>query len=302
MPDSYDHWSTHFIVNKYKEPTSAGRFVSEIYFLEKIMRHGVRILDVGCATGGLYFWLQERYKDFSYVGIDVSEPLIKRARELWPNTNFFLSDIFTIKGIDPRASSGLNLSSKTRSNSQQATRYLPFVVSSLGRSKSKLPLRSSLATIKNPALAKPFDVVVATGLFQHEPRYKEMLQEMLKHVKDGGHVLFDVKLVHIHESVCDLNKSYGDHGDHRVYYILLNFEDFKRWVFSSKDSIDSLEVYGYYADVNFSARLPTTLKERVVSAHVLIQKKASEHSGDPKTVFSLPEEFVTDGYFGKENL
>lgn len=58
-------------------------------FLGKLIKRGARILDVGCGTGGLGETLyRNRYKPSLYVGIDIKESSIKKARDRANKWNF----------------------------------------------------------------------------------------------------------------------------------------------------------------------------------------------------------------------
>ena len=47
-----------------------------------------RVLDIGCATGGLIGFLAERFPDWSYHGVDISDELLMVARRSVPNAEF----------------------------------------------------------------------------------------------------------------------------------------------------------------------------------------------------------------------
>ncbi|MBF0522448.1 MAG: class I SAM-dependent methyltransferase [Candidatus Omnitrophica bacterium] len=54
---------------------------------------GKRICDVGCGLGDLYPYLKKCFKNVDYMGIDISEKLIERARECFPKVQFEIRDI-----------------------------------------------------------------------------------------------------------------------------------------------------------------------------------------------------------------
>ncbi len=54
------------------------------------------ILDVGCGTGDLLPFLNARYTNFTYTGLDINEHFLDIAAERyhdWPRTQFLLADI-----------------------------------------------------------------------------------------------------------------------------------------------------------------------------------------------------------------
>lgn len=65
--------------------------VSEAYFLSKLLRKGIRVLDVGCAVGGFCALLRELQPDVQYTGVDISETMISEARRRYPDSRFEVS-------------------------------------------------------------------------------------------------------------------------------------------------------------------------------------------------------------------
>lgn len=51
------------------------------------------ILDLGCACGGLYKILNEKFKINKYIGIDINSQCIQYANELYKDVEFIASDI-----------------------------------------------------------------------------------------------------------------------------------------------------------------------------------------------------------------
>lgn len=49
------------------------------------------LLEVGCATGEFYRYLQRRFPLVTYYGVDISEPAIERARAKYPEAKFFVA-------------------------------------------------------------------------------------------------------------------------------------------------------------------------------------------------------------------
>lgn len=63
-------------------------YPSEWLFLKDILREDVSVLDIGCAVGGLASVLSEHLERFQYVGVDISTPMIDRAKEKHPEHAF----------------------------------------------------------------------------------------------------------------------------------------------------------------------------------------------------------------------
>lgn len=73
---------------------------------------GMRVLDVGCATGEMLHYLAGRFPEARFAGLDVSEKMIKRARERDPLIEFDVGsaldpDCFRERRFDEIVSTGL---------------------------------------------------------------------------------------------------------------------------------------------------------------------------------------------------
>lgn len=53
---------------------------------------GKNLVELGCATGDLYRYINLYHKDISYSGVDISQPAIERAKLKFPNGRFFLCE------------------------------------------------------------------------------------------------------------------------------------------------------------------------------------------------------------------
>jgi len=63
------------------------RFEQLLKIIKKPAEH-FTVLDYGCGYGSMYKYFQQRYKDFEYLGFDISEEMIKTASEIHlPNDN-----------------------------------------------------------------------------------------------------------------------------------------------------------------------------------------------------------------------
>ncbi len=74
---------------------------NEIYLFKNNQApiQGKSFVEVGCATGELYRYLNAYYPRFKYYGFDISKAAINRAKKKYPRGNFFicnkdLSDIY----------------------------------------------------------------------------------------------------------------------------------------------------------------------------------------------------------------
>lgn len=55
--------------------------------------HGKRVLDLGCGFGDLYDFLEARFGDIFYTGLDMMEPFIEAARNRHPGLDFQVRDV-----------------------------------------------------------------------------------------------------------------------------------------------------------------------------------------------------------------
>jgi SAM-dependent methyltransferase len=70
-------------------------FSEQKYLLESAQRlENPEIVDIGCATGTTYRFLHNKLgtSRYSYRGIDLSKPVIERARSLYPDVDFIISN------------------------------------------------------------------------------------------------------------------------------------------------------------------------------------------------------------------
>lgn len=55
-----------------------------------------RVLDIGCATGELIFYLRSLFPAWSFTGLDLFDPLIEEARTNVPDATFLTQDVLTL--------------------------------------------------------------------------------------------------------------------------------------------------------------------------------------------------------------
>ena len=141
--------------------------------------------------------------------------------------------------------------------------------------KATFVLGDFLDSIELPR--KTFDLVTATGVFQHEPRFDQLLDKLLEVTAPGGYLLFDLKLFSSHETICDREVAYCDH-DPPMHYIVYNHADFLQRL--GKRGAFNVELFGYYSGMHSSVRIPEEVTEQVCSAHVLISKPDAASSSE----------------------
>jgi len=60
---------------------------------------GESVLDVGCGLGDFYGWLQNHYPGVHYTGIDLTPAMIERAKERFPEVQFFEGTILELSTL-----------------------------------------------------------------------------------------------------------------------------------------------------------------------------------------------------------
>ncbi|MGA9762563.1 MAG: methyltransferase domain-containing protein [Gaiellaceae bacterium] len=87
-----------------RDPESVAPFKTFLEIVQSIVDEGnrsvYRFLDIGCGVGH-YSELLHRYHParFAFTGSDYSEAMIRRARALWPHSEFVVDDVFD-SGVD----------------------------------------------------------------------------------------------------------------------------------------------------------------------------------------------------------
>lgn len=66
--------------------------------IDEYMPAGSRVLDVGCGAGRTTYFIDQ--KGCEVTGIDISAPLIKKAKELYPHIRFEVADVVNLPFTD----------------------------------------------------------------------------------------------------------------------------------------------------------------------------------------------------------
>jgi len=87
---SADSWSKLSLTELKKTYESYNEI--RLFLENKSFIKGKKFIEIGCATGELYRYLKAFHREFQYFGFDISEPAIRRAKEKYPQGNFFLNE------------------------------------------------------------------------------------------------------------------------------------------------------------------------------------------------------------------
>ena len=63
-------------------------FLDKMFFVDKIFEQVENIVDFGCANGVLIRAMHFLFPEYNYIGYDISEEMIKKAKELVPECRF----------------------------------------------------------------------------------------------------------------------------------------------------------------------------------------------------------------------
>ncbi len=133
-----------------------------------------------------------------------------------------------------------------------------------------------------------FDLVNATGVCQHEPRFEELIEKMIGWSR--RYVLFDVKLAAIREHLVDIDVAYY-RFEHPLYLILLSLNQFISFL-RAHESIAKISVFGYVTPKNSVTVVPETIGD-LVSAGVLLEMGRPVGDGAfPYVQIELPQWLV----------
>lgn len=86
-------WDENIVGKYYSENRSnpADLYRSERHFLDRVVKNGISILDIGCACGGFYNIFRQMAENIRYTGVDISEKLVGKAKTLYPEAEFMVN-------------------------------------------------------------------------------------------------------------------------------------------------------------------------------------------------------------------
>ncbi len=95
MSANYQNFEHYITEGWSKNPKEIFKFLD--FFIAQEKRNApVSLLDVGCATGELIYFLSDHYPQFRYTGIDVFDDLIEHCKKLQPDKEFLNASILEL--------------------------------------------------------------------------------------------------------------------------------------------------------------------------------------------------------------
>ncbi len=94
MKDSAKAWSEPNAIDYYVKHRHnvSDLYPSERVFLPRVLFPGAKVLDVGCASGGFFNIMRSLEPAIEYTGIDITEPSLEAARQMYPEARFLATD------------------------------------------------------------------------------------------------------------------------------------------------------------------------------------------------------------------
>ena len=68
--------------------------------MPRVLFPGIKVLDVGCASGGFFNIMRTLEPTVDYTGIDIAGPAVNLARQTYPDARFEVADGVTIPFVD----------------------------------------------------------------------------------------------------------------------------------------------------------------------------------------------------------
>lgn len=114
---------------------------------------------------------------------------------------------------------------------------------------------------------KKFDLVNATGVFQHEPKFESLVHRMVE--LSSRYVMFDAKLALVQTPISNIEQSYCEVGSSRLFFVLVSLPNLLN-ILSKISGISRISIYGYETAPSKTTYLPEGI-ERLVSAGVFLE-------------------------------
>lgn len=130
-----------------------------------------------------------------------------------------------------------------------------------------------------------FDLVNATGVMQHEPRFSELIERMIAWSR--RYVLFDVKLSTLEEDIIDKARASAGTPEHPLHFNILSTNRLLDRL-EHLTKISRVEVFGYETIPNRNTTVPQEVS-RLASAGVFLEIG----NGPARPHVDLPKGFVS---------
>lgn len=212
----------------------------------------------------------------------------KKIEEFFETETYFLqqikSDIHAV--LDIGCASGYFMNLLRKDIPEIDFTGLDIVPQSIENAKNKFPGgQFFLSNALEFNIDKTYNLVNATGVVQHEPQFKKLIQKM--YALSNHYVLFDCKLAAIQENIVDINISYCGSVSNRMYYNIFNFSKLIDFL-KTLPCLKTVKAFGYTTKLNDRTVVPEAAQP-IVSAGVLLEKDSAGQIDKLDFFFDLPE-------------
>jgi len=87
MKSKRTHDKIYLSENRYRKPKEMFKFIEKRAFGKKKIKRKEIVSDIGCAAGEYLFYLKKKHPEKSFIGIDVREDLLKKAKKFLPDVD-----------------------------------------------------------------------------------------------------------------------------------------------------------------------------------------------------------------------
>tara|TARA_Y100000817_G_scaffold314955_1_gene316416 strand:+ start:3446 stop:4144 length:699 start_codon:yes stop_codon:yes gene_type:complete len=197
-------------------------------------------------------------------------------------SNFFLSEKYLLKIIKKKnIRSILDIGCASGRFYEVTKRFFPkaefsgidIVDEQINQAKKNYP-RSKFYCLDflNDKFKIKYDLLNATGVMQHEPRYKILLNKMINISKKF--IIFDLKLIKENKNIVDIKKSFSKAKKNKLYFNLFSLKLILR-LLKKRKNIKKIIFFGYETKPNNKTTIPKKVK-KIFSCGVLIEKGKSK--------------------------
>ena len=190
--------------------------------------------------------------------------------------DFFRTETFFLDEIGPQLSSVLDIGCASGRFASLIEHYAAdfeytgadLVAEGVNSAQRNLPQhRFLVGNALELEIDSTFQLVNATGVVQHEPRFHELIERML--MWSSRYVLFDLKAAPVSEHLIDWQRSFVTIGDDRLYFVVLSYRRLLAWL-AQIPGLARIRIYGYETQPNARTTVPTGLGP-VASLGVLLE-------------------------------
>ena len=192
--------------------------------------------------------------------------------------NFFLSEKYLLKKIKSnKINSILDVGCASGRFFEVTKKFFPkakfsgidIVEKQIKQARKNYPqFKFYCSDILNIKFKNYFDLINATGVMQHEPKYKKLLSTMLN--ISNKFVIFDLKIIKQKKNIVNIKRSFSKANKNKLYFNLFSLKKLLE-LLKKKKNIKKIIIYGYETKPNNKTVIPKSVN-KIYSCGVLIEK------------------------------